>query len=68
MTATRCPRRIEEGGVEGTRDLGFCMGNCAAFDPYIPIETIPITAPVELIEGYCKEYFTEVVAWYVRPI
>lgn len=50
---SRCPKRIEEGGLEGLKDLGFCLETCAAFH---------LTNAMNNCEGTCDEYGTTVHA------
>ena len=50
---SRCPKRIEEGGIVGTQDLGFCLNACAAFH---------ITDAMNNNEGTCSEYKCTVFA------
>ena len=44
---TRCPKRIEEGGLVGTQDLGFCLETCTAFH---------LKNAMNNCEGECYEY------------
>jgi len=30
METTFCPKRVQEGGIQGTTDLGPCFFSCAA--------------------------------------
>jgi hypothetical protein len=50
---TRCPKRIEEGGIIGTQDIGYCIETCAAFH---------LTNAMNNGEGTCDEYKTTVWA------
>jgi hypothetical protein len=48
---TLCPKRIVEGGIEGTHDLGECLFHCAAFQDW----TIDENSNPVVAHGYCKE-------------
>lgn len=50
---TRCPKRILEGGIMGTVDLGICIDTCAAFEL---IDALNNNA------GMCNEYHNTVNA------
>jgi hypothetical protein len=57
---SRCPKRIEEGGIIGTVDIGECLFQCAAFQDWQIIQKAP--DGITLAEGICKEYKTKVIA------
>jgi hypothetical protein len=48
---SRCPKRIEEGGLVGTQDIGYCLETCAAF---------VLVNAMNNAEGICTEYKTTV--------
>jgi hypothetical protein len=50
---TRCPKRVEEGGILGTLEIGYCLEKCAAFH---------LTNAMNNCEGTCDEYKTTVWA------
>lgn len=62
---TRCPKRVEEGGLIGTLDLGECLCNCAAFSSNWEKKRMfsqTIGIEIEYYQGRCDEYKRGVVA------
>ena len=67
---TRCPKRIEEGGIIGTLDIGECDNDCAAFSSdWKQHDTEDEFSKTKFCyyQGHCAEYKRGVVA-RAKPI
>ncbi len=65
METTKCPKRVEEGGIVGTCDLGKCLCTCAAFKSNLKMETCfdsYTQTEIQYYQGQCDEYKRGVVA------
>lgn len=51
---SRCPKRIVEGGIVGTLDMGDCLFHCAAFQDWCFMKIK--TGEIPIATGRCKEY------------
>lgn len=66
---TRCPKRIEEGGIIGTLDIGECDCNCAAFNSDWKCRENYDEFTKEkygYYQGHCAEYKKGVVARAIK--
>jgi hypothetical protein len=61
---SRCPKRVLEGGIIGTTDLGYCIDVCGAFKPKRVLQERDdiLHIDIDVYYGKCKEYKNMVVA------